>query len=251
MENYNISELYKVVSRDSGGSQNKYHMNGIWYKQDTAGEESTAESMVSLILGHSNVKEYVSYECCYVNGKRACKAIDFLGKNESFISLYKLYMAAYHKVLPDDVFRISTVKDRFTFLTAVFKNVTNIDLTTYFSNIIALDLLCLNPDRHFKNIGVIYDGQGYREAPIFGNGQALGASWNLCPPILSVEECLDQIHSCTIAGSFELQFSAIKNTLRIDYGSLMTDLSNIQTKSRVFEILKYQLERYQKIFGSG
>lgn len=25
MENYDISDLYKVVSRDSGGSQNKYY----------------------------------------------------------------------------------------------------------------------------------------------------------------------------------------------------------------------------------
>ncbi|MDE7478612.1 MAG: hypothetical protein K2M91_11805 [Lachnospiraceae bacterium] len=61
MENHNISELYRVVSRDSGGFQNKYHLNGIWYKQDTVDEESVAESIVSVVLGYSNVKEYVSY----------------------------------------------------------------------------------------------------------------------------------------------------------------------------------------------
>lgn len=250
MENYSISELYKVVSRDSGGSQSKYHMNGVWYKQDTTGEESLAESVVSLILKHSNIKNYVIYETCYVNGKRSCKASGFLNKDETFISLHKLFMIAHHKVLSDEVFRINNVEERFAFLVSEFKNIISLDLTEYISNIIALDMLILNPDRHFKNMGVIYNGFSYREAPIFDNGQALCANWNLSSPSLSVDECLKTVHSCTIAGSFEMQFTAIKdiNALKIDYDSLMSDISCIETNSRTIELLKYQLKRYEKIF---
>lgn len=253
MENYDISDLYKIVSRDSGGSQNKYYRDGIWYKQDTAGEESVAEYLASLVLKFSNVKNYVSYDICCVNGKRSCKALDFLKKGESFVSLHKFYMAANHKVLAEDVFCINHVEDRLYFLINAFQDIIGIDLTGYFSNILALDMLLLNPDRHFKNMGVIYNGKGYREAPVFDNGQSLGANWNLCPPILSVQECVDRIHSCTIAGSFEMQFDAVKHThtLSIDYDGLMDDLADVQINSRVIEILKYQLERYKKIFGKG
>ena len=252
MGNYSISESYRVVSRDSGGSQNKYHMDGIWYKQDTEGEESVAESIISLLLKHSNIKNYVNYDACYVNGKRSCRATAFLKKDETFISLHKLYMAAYHKILSDDAFKINGVHDRFDFLVSAFKDAIRIDLTGYISNILALDMLILNPDRHFKNMGVIYNGYEYREAPIFDNGQSLGANWNLCPPFLSVEECLENIHSCTIAGSFEMQFEAVKeyDTLKIEYDSFMLDLSNMQLDSRTVEILKYQLKRYEKIFNA-
>ncbi|MDE6904249.1 MAG: hypothetical protein K2P76_04845 [Lachnospiraceae bacterium] len=250
MENYSISELYKVVSRDSGGSQNKYYRDGIWYKQDTAGEESVAEYIASLVLKHSNMDKYVTYDMCEINGRRSCKSIDFLEKGESFISLHKLYMAAYHKVLAEDVFCLGNVEDRFHFIVNVIKNTTCLDLTEYFSNIFTLDMLLLNPDRHFKNMGIIYNGQEYRKAPLFDHGQSLGANWNLCPPDLSVQECLDKIQSCSIAGSFEMQFSAVKHThtLSIDYDSLMGDLAVAQINSRVIEILKYQLERYKKIF---
>lgn len=250
MENYSISDLYKVVSRDSGGSQNKYHINGVWYKQDTMGEESMAEHMASMVLKHSNVSNYVTYESCYVNGRRSCRVKDFLKKGESFISLHRLYMAVYHKVLSDEVFSISSVEDRFDFLVTAFKHAAHIDLREYLSNIIALDMLLLNPDRHFKNLGVIYNGKEYRQAPVFDNGQSLGANWNLCPPDYSVEECLHEVSSCTIAGSFETQFSAVKNSLFIDYDSLMEDISQIQMPSRAVEILKFQLGRYEKIFSS-
>lgn len=77
----------------------------------------------------------------------------------------------------------------------------------------------------------------------------MGANWNLCPPIWSVEECVQNLHSCTISGSFEMQFSVVRNTLKIDYNTLMSQLSGFEIKSRVIDILKYQLLRYQKIFS--
>ena len=248
MESYEISDLYKIFSRDSGGSQGKYFKDNIWYKLDTVGEESRAENIISNLLEKSNVKSFVRYEICYVNGKRACSARNFLSENEIFISLHKLYMAVFHKTLADEVFRYNTAKERFDFLITVFNEITALDLTEYLSSIIALDMLCLNPDRHFKNIGVIYNGADYRQAPIFDNGQALGANWSICPPDLSVSECIEKISSCTIAGSFEVQFSAIKNVLSIDYDSLMKPLLNCGTKSRVTDILIYRLERYRSIF---
>lgn len=58
MESYDISDLYRVISRDSGGSQNKFYRNGVWYKQDTIGEEAVAESAVSLVLANSNISNF-------------------------------------------------------------------------------------------------------------------------------------------------------------------------------------------------
>jgi len=46
-----------------------------------------------------------------------------------------------------------------------------------------------------------------------------------------------------------MQFLAVRNTLKIDYNTLMAQLSDFEIKSRVIDILKYQLLRYKKIFS--
>lgn len=158
-------------------------------------------------------------------------------------------MSIYHRVLADDILRMDNISERFDFLVNALRHAIGIDLSTYISNVIALDMLCLNPDRHFKNMGVIYNGCSYREAPIFDNGQALGANWNLCPLVWSVEQCVRNLHSCTFSGSFEMQFSAVRSTLKIDYDTLMPQLYGFEIKSRVIDILEYQLLRYKKIFS--
>lgn len=76
-------------------------------------------------------------------------------------------------------------------------------------------MLIRNPDRHFKNLGLIFGADNkYRMSPIFDNGQGLVQNYTITPPYLDIEEKEQRISAATISGSFELQYNAIKNVYK-------------------------------------
>ena len=52
------------------------------------------------------------------------------------------------------------------------KTQTGLDIHEYLANTFCLDMLILNEDRHFNNLGIIYNGTSFRPAPIFDNGKS-------------------------------------------------------------------------------
>ena len=78
--------LAKLIG-SSAGAQEKFLRNGVWYKKNLHGYEGLAEELCSVILSCSDVKEYVTYERCDIDGKPGCRSKDFTKKGEVFLTL--------------------------------------------------------------------------------------------------------------------------------------------------------------------
>ena len=250
MKEYLLDDKYLVFTKtDSKGTQPKYFKDNIWYKIDKMGREGLAEEMISKILSCSNLHNFVQYEECIINNKRGCLSKNFLKENESFVSFKKLYQNYVGGSLSDRIYSIYDIKDRFTFLTDFMESATGVDCTGYLRDILSVDLLTKNPDRHFHNIGIIYnrDTKLYREAPIFDNGQGFFQNYSITPPHFSYEKSSESVFSATISGNFEAQVLASGNRLKIDY-KRAKELLMEYPDSRIKDTAFRQLEKYKSLF---
>lgn len=251
MKDFKLTEKDKIyVKGSSKGTQVKYFKNNLWFKTNNAGE-GIAEELATKILECSNVQNFVKYERCLINGKNGCFSSNFLQDGECFISFQRLYQNYMGGNLADKIWSFRTPKDRFDFLLRFLQETTKLDCGNYLRNIFGLDLLILNPDRHFHNLGVIFKADGtFREAPIFDNGQGLGMNFDITPPDLTIEEKVDVLTAATISGSFEEQLLASGNILQINYNPLYQMLGKYPNNPAK-ELLIYQLEKYKKIFSTN
>lgn len=171
-----IEARYRVTdSGTSDGTQIKYLYHDKWYKVDRYGGEGACEELASVILDLSDYdkEKYVNYEQILINGEPGCVSENFLkNDNEVFVSLYRLHQ----NILGLDPAIVTSKMDydeAIDYIIDFVRKNTEIDITEYLADIFALDALILNEDRHFNNLGVIYDGNSFRTAPIFDNGKSL------------------------------------------------------------------------------
>lgn len=186
ISNYVIDGVLKLNKRDrvhsstySKGNQIKWRIqdrdgNGIWVKADSMGYEGLAESAATYILSKSNIRDYVRYYMTSIDegGKiyEGCVSRDFMNTGEVFITIWDLFKTnSINKEYND----ISTRE----FLKRVIRDAINITRIKHFDKwigqILEFDTLILNDDRHFNNLGVIYneDKDIFRTMPIFDNGK--------------------------------------------------------------------------------
>lgn len=52
----------EIVHTSSKGNQNKWFLDGVWYKEDGLGYEALAEVMISRLLEKTNIDHFVRYE---------------------------------------------------------------------------------------------------------------------------------------------------------------------------------------------
>lgn len=248
MEEYSISKEYAVTFRsDSKGSQPKYHKDGYWYKVDTMGKEGLVEKICSIILSCSNVTNYVEYEECIINGRQGCRSKDFLKQGEAFVTFQKIFQYSNGGSLADRIMGLETPERRYEYLLELIRENCKLDCTHYLQNNFALDMLIMNPDRYFHNLGVILREDGsYDEAPIFDNGQGLFQNRNIFPPYLTITEKEERACGATISGSFEKQFIVAGKHFLLDYEKLF-DLLACYESLEIYNVLKNQLQKYRKL----
>ena len=170
-----IDSRYAITDKGtSDGTQIKYYKDNMWYKLDRYGGEGEAEELASAILGLSGYpkKKYVTYQQAMINGNPGCVSRNFLRKNEQFITLYRLYMNYTGRDLADVTQRMD-YDDAIDFVLDFVLTTTGVDLHEYLADTFVLDELILNDDRHFNNLGLIFNGDSFRPAPIFDNGKSL------------------------------------------------------------------------------
>lgn len=236
-----------MVQGSSKGTQPKYYDNGYWYKVNNLGYEGYAEYLVSRVLECTNADSYVKYEPCTINGRPGCRSKRFIGENESFLSFQRLYDLMTGDSLQERIRLISEVPDRIGFVTEFILENTGLDCSRYLSQILTLDMLVLNTDRHFNNLGLIVDSSTgrYKAAPIFDNGNSLLSDWDRFDGE-TMEENLGKVYGQPFSASLETQAREAGIGLKIDYDRLWLILNN-EPGSRGVDVLKYQLKRYQKI----
>lgn len=252
MQSYTMTEQDKIfLYVDNKGTQPKYKQMGYWYKINSTGAEGYAEEVCSLILSHAKLPEgvnYVSYERCKIDNRYGCRSANFLNDGETYISFATLYKNVTNKELSEEVFKLPTISERFSFVTNFIKDVTGIDASNYLKAVTTLDALTLNPDRHFGNLGLIRCSNGdFRIAPIFDNGQALGCNYQITPPDLTIDEIPEKLSAATFSGSFVSVLRELGPGLTISYKKLNDDLEKKYPPCRITELLKAQLKLYQNL----
>ena len=234
-----IDERYLV--RDSGtsdGTQIKYFKDNKWYKVDRYGGEGIAEELASILLKNSNLPEnsYVKYKRVLINNSEGCVSDNFLKKGESYITLYRLYSNIYGKDMAAVTSRMDYDDAIDYVLEFCFKN-TGLDIREYLANTFALDALILNEDRHFNNMGVIYDGTGFRPAPIFDNGKSLFVGNKGYDPGKTIKENRKVAHAKAFSGSFDLNKKYLEKycSVRFDIDKTLEAISDDNEVSQVFK----------------
>ena len=251
MKNYILSpQAMVMVSGSSIGTQPKYYDKNYWYKENQMGYESTSETLSSLVLSCSNAASYVKYEECTINNRRGCRSKSFLKKDESFISFQHLFEMYHGGNLSEHVITMTSVEERIRFTKNFVLEYTGFDCSEYLSKILTFDMLILNTDRHFNNLGIIVNSRTDQcsEAPIFDNGAALMSNYDRFPLENSIEENLEKVYGQPFSSSLEIQAKAMGIGIKIDYSKLGALLEK-EPNSRALEVLKYQLERYKKILS--
>lgn len=248
---YSIGKEYTFLQKTSSkGTQEKYYKDSYWYKVDRCGNEGVAEFLASLVLECSSVDDFVKYDVCTINGRSGCRSANFLHNGEEFFTFQNIYSLYYGGSLINRISEYQEVERRIDFVIGFINRVTGVDVSGYLSRVLSLDMLLLNEDRHFHNLGVIRSESGYKAAPIFDNGYSLLCDYSRYPLFLKeyeLEEKTTEATAYPFCGNFELQAVAAGFGLKIDYSNLFSKLSEV-SHSREKSVLQYQLKRYQKIF---
>lgn len=236
-----------MVQGSSRGTQPKYYENGYWYKLNNLGYEGLAECLVSKVLECSNADSFVRYEPCAINGRSGCRSKNFIRENESFLSFQRLYELFTGESLQEKIRFISEVADRIHFVSDFVRENTGLDCSIYLAQILSLDMLILNTDRHFNNLGLIVDSSTgtYRAAPIFDNGNSLLSDWERFSEGI-IEENIEKVYGQPFSASLEMQAREAGIGLKLDYVKL-EDVLRQEPDSRALNVLKHQLKRYRNI----
>ena len=220
VENFVISDEYLVrASGTSDGTQDKFFNDGLWFKLDRHGGEGIAETTASLILKASGLaaSKFVEYFPCVINGKNGCYSKNFLKKDESFITIYRLYKNVTGRDLAQACATMD-YDDAIEYVINFVRQQTDLDIHEYLANTFALDKAILNEDRHFNNLGLIYDGTKFKSAPIFDNGKSFLIGNKKAAEQSSLQKKIRTAYAKSFSPSFDINYKYLKTyaTIKID-----------------------------------
>ena len=261
-------EMKEEKRQSSKGNQMKWLKDGLWYKADYTGYEGLAEYVVSTLIKTSNLAgdAYQLYETEQIQYQFAkylgCKSKNFLPEGWQMITLERLFMNTYGQSLNSSIYTIRNLEERVKFLIDQVKRITGLEeFGKYICNLMTIDALFLNEDRHTHNIAVLMDSEGhYRYCPIFDNGGCLLSDTTIDYPIgVGVEKLMRTVTAKTFCQSFDEQLDVAEalygHSLKFDFR--VEDIEQIledelyypmEVKMRVLEILKEQRRKYQYLF---
>ena len=241
VKNFSIGDEYMIrASGTSDGTQDKFFKDGLWFKLDRHGGEGLAEAVASVILKQSGLAAggFVEYFPCVINGKNGCCSENFLKDDESFVTFYRLYKNVTGRDLAQ-VCAAMDYDDAIEYVINFVKQQTGLDVHEYLANTFALDRAILNEDRHFNNLGVIYDGSAFKNAPIFDNGKSFLIGNKRAEEKKSLKEKIKTAYAKSFSPSFEINYNYLKKyaTIKID-GSCIEAVKKSGVGDEFVEILK-------------
>lgn len=220
IEEFSLSDEYLVrTSGTSDGTQDKYYKDGLWFKLDRYGGEGLAETIASLILKESGLAPnlFVEYKPCLINGKNGCYSKNFLKEQESFITLYRLYKNVTGRDLATVCSKMD-YDDAIEYTVNFIKEHTKLDIREYLANTFYLDMLILNEDRHFNNLGLIFDEKKFHIGPIFDNGKSFLIGNKKAKDCKNLEEKISHAYAKVFSPSFQTNYNYLKKycTLKVN-----------------------------------
>jgi len=276
MNTIEISKDHIVTGAEysSLGSQMKWKQDGHWYKADMLGFESLAETVVSHLVKHSNIGQFIEYEPVTIiyGGQqyRGCRSPELQQEKEELISIERLAKSHTSFGLAQMLERIADVRERILYTVELVENLTGLkDFGIYLTSLLELDAFFLNVGRHTGNIMLLYDTEKkeYRAAPVFDMAQALFSDTkNVCPPEKGMVECYYAIVAKPFSGNFDEQLKAANELydkhLKFDFSAneminsvrdILNGMKNEAAyqgaeKRRIGEIIRFQTRKYQYMF---
>lgn len=255
MFNEKIEMLYILnINGSSEGTQSKYFKDGYWYKEDSIGKEGYAEMLISEILSCSNLapEEYVIYEQGLINGKYGCRSKNFLASNEDFVTFNRLHENFYGLKIEEEFAKVDginllypTIEERKKYLVNFIHEMADLDIERYLSKIFTIDLISLNEDRHFNNLGLIVDRNTgkFREAPIFDNGKSLFIGNYSVKESETLEENTKRVIAKPFSGSHEEMFKTFGQGMVFD-SDKVNKVINKYEKDVMTDLIMHQLLKY-------
>ncbi len=270
MEMINLDQCIpcETQGHSSKGNQLKFKLNGYWYKADHMGYEGLAEVIISRLLQHSNIKDYVVYEPAMIEYKgiiyKGCKSLDFLQDGEELVTVDHLYRQYTGHNLTSELAHINTIRERVAFFVQVIQSFSSLkDFGKYMSLILELDAFFFNEDRHTNNIAVKYNPKTkkYHPCHIFDNGLALFSDTSIdFIQGTTVAECASRIQAKPFAFDFDKQAdeAVILYGRQLNFTFQMRDVKEELDKfhdiyegwilERIENTLRQQMRKYQYLF---
>ena len=249
IEEFFIEDDFLVrTSGTSDGTQDKFFKDGLWFKLDRYGGEGIAETVASIILEESGLdsSKFVKYTPCLINGKSGCYSKNFLNEDESFITFYRLFKNVTGRDLAELCSKMD-YDDAIEYVISFVKQQTNLDIREYLANTFALDKVILNDDRHFNNMGIIFDGTNFKTAPIFDNGKSFLIGNKKAKKFESISEKIKTAFAKCFSPSFEMNERYLQKyqTIAITSESL-TKIQKVfnNENSEIVKVLKETLHGY-------
>lgn len=123
MEKIILDEYFPIetAGHSSKGNQLKWKCGEYWYKADHMGYEGLTETVISRLLEHSNVADYVNYEPILIQYKGreydGCKSLNFLEADEELVTAEHLFRQYTGESLSKRLGSITGIKERILYYT--------------------------------------------------------------------------------------------------------------------------------------
>ena len=213
LDKYNLID---TKSTSSKGNQQKWLLDGNWYKADHMGYEALCEVVISKLLQKSNVSNFVIYHPIKIEFNdsifNGCYSKNFRQKDESIITLEHLSKSWLGNSMAKELLKYETVGDKIKHTVEFVENVTKLkDVGKYIAMMLELDAFFLNEDRHTNNIAfILNDKTGeYRFCPYFDFGLSLLADTTEDYPLdLDIYKGIEKIKAKPFSYDFDIQLEA-------------------------------------------
>ncbi|MCD7980776.1 MAG: hypothetical protein LUF32_00410 [Clostridiales bacterium] len=242
-----IGEEYLVLQAcTSEGTQIKYKKGNYWYKTDCHGREGLAEYLASKLLTFSDLgsEDYVSYEQGTINGRPGCRSRNFLSPEDEFLTFYRLYYNEFGHDLSEVTNHMETMEERIEYVIRFVRQSCGVDVTDYLRNIITLDFIILNEDRHFNNLGLIFRQDRFECAPIFDNGISLLTANKSINRHFTIAENVKRVTARPFSGSHMKMFRYFGPGFHLDCTAALEWVTG-EEPSQERDVLAYQIGRCQ------
>lgn len=256
------------VSGSSKGNQLKWETQEVWYKSDYTGYEGLAEYAASSVLALSSLHNsgFVVYDTEQIRYKsviyRGCRSRNMLMPGEQLITVERLIQQAKGESIGRALYGIEDHKERLRFLVDAVTSVTGLkDFGKYVSQMLMIDALLLNEDRHTHNIAVIRKkDESYRLCPFFDHGAGLLSDTAMDYPISEdVYDLIDSVKAKTICDDFgeaaELAEELYGQHIKFEYSNTVLEtildkeqIYSSEEKNRVKKVLLEQKRKYPYLF---
>ena len=261
LNRFSTSGIDKNKLTTSKGNQPKYFdIDNNFIKIDYLGYEGLSEIICSMLLNMSSCSFFVHYdEFKDDNNRRGCISKNFLLPNQKIITLYRLFQS-YQIDIEKELQSLNMV-DKIIYVAGKVEQITGLtDFIRRFVSLLKFDFLVLNEDRHFNNVGVLYDKKldKFSIMPVFDNGAALLSDLYDYPLYLPLNDSVKKVHSKPFSSNFKKQFDACcsisKDAFLIDYDKIDGIKENAflyyneEEVTRCITLLENRLRLFEKYF---